>query len=322
MLEGTIATIFGGSGFIGRYVINNVARLGYTIRVPMRDPAQGGFLRTSGVVGQVNPLPLSLHDQPLIVKAIAGSSLVINLLGELAPARRNGFEFLHAEVPGRIARAAAEAGAQRLIHVSAIGADANSPSAYARSKAHGETQVREAFPGATILRPSIVFGPEDQFFNRFARMAELLPALPLIGGGTTRFQPVYVADVADAVSQCLQSADTIGQTYELGGPEIHTFRQLMEIMLKQIGRKRRLVTLPFGLANIQAGFMQHLPGKPLTPDQVTLLKRDNVVSPGAKTLSDLGISPASLDIVLPTYMDRFCKGGRFHGLTHGQKFFT
>ncbi len=317
MLEGNVATVFGGSGFIGRYVIHNLARIGYTIRVPMRDPAQGGFLRTSGVVGQVNPMPLSLHDQPSIAKAVRGASLVLNFIGELAPARRNGFEFIHAEVSGRIARAAAEAGAARLIQVSAIGADEHSPSAYARSKAHGEAQVRTAYAAATIIRPSIVFGPEDQFFNRFAKMAELLPALPLIGGGKTRFQPVYVGDVADAISQCVQDEHTAGQTYELGGPEVLTFKQLMQLMLKEIDRPRALVPLPFGVADFQARFLQYAPGKPLTRDQVLLLKRDNVVSPGAKGLEDLGIVPTSLGIVLPTYLDRFRKGGRFHG-AHGE----
>jgi NADH dehydrogenase len=322
MLEATVATVFGGSGFIGRYVIKALARQGYTIRVPMRDPWKGGFLRTAGVVGQINPMPLSLHNHEAIAKAVEGASLVINLLGELAPSRRTGFEFLHAEVPGRIARAAAETGAARMIHISAIGADEQSASAYARSKAHGEAQVRAAFPEATILRPSIVFGPEDQFFNRFAKMAEILPALPLIGGGLTRFQPVYVADVADAVSRCVVDKATAGQTYELGGPEIYSFRQLMQKMLKEIDYKRALVTLPFGMANVQARFMEYLPGKPLTRDQVTLLKQDNIVSPGAKSLADLGITPTALDIVLPTYLDRFRKGGRFHGVTHGEKFFS
>ncbi len=319
MLNGQVATVFGGSGFIGRYVVHGLAKLGYTIRVPSRYPADTAYLRIAGVAGQVNPIPLRLHDQRSIAAAVKGASLVINLIGELTDNRRNSFEFVHGETAGRIARAAASAAAARLIHVSAIGADPHSPSRYGASKGHGEDQVREAFPQATILRPSIVFGPEDQFFNRFAAMARLVPALPLIGGGKTRFQPVYVSDIADAVAHAAAHADTEGKLYELGGPEIYTFRQLMELMLKTIDRKAALLPLPFGLASFQAKFLELAPGKPLTRDQVELLKRDNVVSQGALTLSDLGVTPTALELVLPTYLRRFSKGGEFHTGPHVEK---
>jgi NADH dehydrogenase len=322
MLQGKIATVFGGTGFIGRYVIQSLAREGYTIRVPTRFTADAGYLRTYGVVGQINPIALSLHDHASIIKAVEGSDIVVNLLGALAPTRRESFEFLQAEVPGRIARAAAATGARAMVHISAIGADKASKSAYAASKAHGEDLVRAAFPQATILRPSIVFGPEDEFFNRFAAMAQIAPALPLIGGGKTRFQPVYVADVAEAVAACVKNGEAAGKTYDLAGPEIYTFRQLMELMLGMIGLKRMLVSIPFGIAEIQGRLLELLPGKLLTRDQVTLLKRDNVAEPGMPGLNDLGITPTALEIVLPSYMDRFCKGGRFHGGAHGEKLYS
>ena len=216
---------------------------------------------------------------------------------------------MHHTAPARLARLAREAGVARLIHISAIGADPRSTSAYARSKAAGEQAVRDAFPTATILRPSIVFGPEDQFFNRFAALAMVSPVLPLIGGGETRFQPVYVGNVADAVVRCLDDSATAGRTYELGGPKIYTFRALMELLLAEIRRKRLLIEIPFGLASLQARLMAILPNPPLTPDQVELLKRDNVVSTGALTLAMLGITPTAVEAILPTYLDRFRKGG-------------
>ena len=322
MLTANTATVFGGSGFIGRYVIQGLAKLGYTIRVPSRYPADAAHLRTAGVVGQVSPVPLRLHDSKSIAAAIGNSSLVVNLIGELTQNRKNSFEFIHAETAGRIARAAANAGVETLVHLSAIGADAQAKSSYAVSKGHGEAQVHEAFPTATILRPSIVFGPEDQFFNRFAAMARLVPALPLIGGGKTRFQPVYVGDVAQAIVNAVSHGDAQGRLYELGGPEVYSFRQLMELMLKEIDRKAILLPLPFRLASFQARFTELIPGKPLTRDQVELLKGDNVVAAGALTLADLGVDPTALEIVLPTYLDRFAKGGRFHTGPHAEKYYS
>jgi len=211
--------------------------------------------------------------------------------------------------PARLARFAREAGVDRFVHISAIGADPRSSSAYARTKAAGEQAVRDAFPTVTILRPSVVFGPEDQFFNRFASMAMFSPVLPLIGGGETRFQPVYVGDVADAVVTCLEDPATAGRIYELGGPKIYTFRQALELVLSEIRRKRPFVDLPFGLAALQARLMAILPSPPLTPDQVELLKSDNIVSSGALTLASLGLTPTPAEVVLPTYLDRFRRGG-------------
>jgi uncharacterized protein YbjT (DUF2867 family) len=216
---------------------------------------------------------------------------------------------VHHTGPARLARFAREAGVERLVHISAIGADPRSTSAYARTKGAGEAAVRDAFPTVTSLRPSVVFGPEDQFFNRFAAMAVISPFLPLIGGGETRFQPVYVSDVADAVIKCLDDPATAGRTYELGGPKIYTFRELLELLLLEIRRKRWFIDLPFGLAELQAKLMSILPNPPITPDQVELLKRDNTVSTGALTLANLDITPTPVEAILPTYLDRFRRGG-------------
>ena len=215
---------------------------------------------------------------------------------------------MHHTGPARLARFAREAGVERFVHISAVGADLRSSSAYARTKAAGEAAVRDAFPTVTILRPSIIFGPEDQFFNRFAAMAIIAPALPLIGGGETRFQPVYVGDVADAVIKCLGDPATAGRTYELGGPKIYTFRELLELLLREIRRKRWFIDLPFGIAQVQARLMSILPNPPLTPDQVELLRSDNIVSPGALNLASLGITPTPVEGILPTYLDRFRRG--------------
>jgi NADH dehydrogenase len=322
MLNGKIVTVFGGTGFIGRYAIQNLAKLGYTVRVPTRYTADANALRPKGVVGQINPLSCNLRNPQSIAHAVRGSSIVINLIGVLTESRKSSFDFIHSEVPGRIARAAAEAGADRMIHISAIGANPDAVSKYAASKGHGEAQLREAFPQATILRPSIVFGPEDQFFNRFAAMARIAHALPLIGGGKTKFQPVYVGDVAAAIVNALTDGSTAGKTYELGGPEVLSFRQLMQLMLKVIDRSAILLPVPFGIAKLQARFTELVPGKPLTRDQVELLKRDNVVAKGAEGLAELGVTPTALELVLPQYLDRFAKGGRFHEGPHAEKFYS
>jgi NADH dehydrogenase len=216
---------------------------------------------------------------------------------------------LHHVGPARLARLAREAGVERFVHISAIGAEPRSPSIYARTKAAGEAAIRDAFPTATILRPAVVFGPEDQFFNRLAAMAMISPVIPLIGGGETRFQPVYVGDVAEAAVRVIDDSTTAGRIYELGGPKIYTLRELTELLLAEIHRKRLLVSLPFGLASLQARFLSLLPEPPLTPDQVELLKRDNVVGSGALTLETLGITPTAIEAILPTYLSRFRKGG-------------
>jgi uncharacterized protein YbjT (DUF2867 family) len=301
--------ILGGAGFIGRYVVKRLAERGDVLAVGGRNAAAAKFLKLKGDVGQVALVNLSLADERLLPAFVANSDAVVNLVGILAESGSQRFETLHYVGPARLARIAREAGVERFVHISAIGADPRSPSAYARTKAAGEAAVRDAFPTATILRPSIVFGPEDQFFNRLAAMAMISPVLPLIGGGETRFQPVYVGDVADAVVRVIDDSTTAGRTYELGGPKVYTLRELTELLLEEIRRKRLLVSLPFGAAALQARLFSLLPNPPLTPDQVEMLKRDNVVSSGALSLEALGITPTAVEAILPTYLDRFRRGG-------------
>jgi uncharacterized protein YbjT (DUF2867 family) len=301
--------VLGGSGFIGRYVVQRLAARGDVIPVGCRRAEDARFLMTFGNVGQIAAVNVAIDDEQVLPVFLDGTDAVVNCVGILAERGRQTFERVHHLGPARLARLAREAGVERLVHISAIGADPRSRSAYARTKAQGEAAVRDSFPTATILRPSIVFGPEDQFFNRFATIAMLSPALPVIGGGRTRFQPVYVGDVAEAVLKCLDDPATAGRTYELGGPKTYTFRELIELLLGEIRRKRLLIDLPFGVAEIQARLMVLLPNPPLTPDQVELLKEDNVVSSGALTLATLGIMPTAVEAILPTYLDRFRRGG-------------
>jgi NADH dehydrogenase len=301
--------VLGGAGFIGRYVVQRLAARGDVVVVGGRHAENAKFLMTAGLVGQIAFVNATIDDEQILPAFLAGSNAVVNCVGILAESGRQTFERVHYLGPARLARLAREAGVERLVHISAIGADPRSRSAYARSKAQGEAAVRDAFPTATILRPSIVFGPEDQFFNRFAGIAMISPALPVIGGGRTRFQPVYVGDVADAVLKCLEEPATAGRTYELGGPKIYSFRELIELLLGEIRRKRLLIDLPFGAAAFQARLMSVLPSPPLTPDQVELLRSDNVVSSGALTLAALDITPTAVEAILPTYLDRFRRGG-------------
>jgi len=312
-MQGQLATVFGASGFIGRNIVQVLAARGFRVNAVCRDAEHAKFLKPMGTVGQVTPMRADVTDAAAVARAVAGADIVVNLIGILYQSGRNTFEAVQATAPGTIAKAAAAAGAHAMVHVSAIGADADSRSAYARSKAAGEAAVRAAFPTATILRPSIVFGPDDSFFNRFAAMAQVMPVLPLIGGGVTKFQPVYVDDVADATMAALDRSDAAGNTYELGGPTVYTFRQLLELMLVEIRRKRMLVSMPFWLASLQAAVLELLPVPPMTRDQIELLKSDNVVSGGAKTLADLGIEATPLEIILPTYLDKFRVGGRYAG---------
>ncbi|MGD0142171.1 MAG: complex I NDUFA9 subunit family protein [Rhizomicrobium sp.] len=307
----SLVTVFGGSGFIGRHTVRALAKAGYRIRVAVRHPNLGNFLLPMGSVGQIQIVKTNIDDPDQIAAAVRGADAVVNLVGILFQSGHQRFEALHAEAAGAIAQAAKAAGAQALVHVSSIGADEESESAYARTKADGEARVRAAFPDATILRPSIVFGPEDNFFNRFAALARLAPALPLIGGGTTRFQPVYVSDVAAAILKCVQDPATHGQIYELGGPGIYSFKELMEFILRETGRKRLLVPIPVAIAMLQATFLQLLPNPLLTRDQVKLLKYDNVVSGGARGFAALGIQPDSLEAVVPAYLWRFRAEGQF-----------
>jgi NADH dehydrogenase len=308
-----LATVFGGSGFIGRYVVRRLVREGWLVRVAVRRPDEAIFLKTAGVVGQVTPVACNIRDERSVRAAASGADLVVNLVGILFQSGRQRFDAVHDEGAGRVAAAAAAAGVQRLVHISAIGADAHSPSAYARSKAAGEVAVRKAFPDAVILRPSIVFGPEDDFFNRFAKMALVSPVLPLIGGGTTRFQPVYVLDVAEAVARAADDPDLAGKTFELGGPRIYSFRELMVQLLSELGRRRLLIPLPFAIASLQGAILQMVPciRPPLTVDQVRSLKRDNVVGPQAQGFKEFGITPTALEPILPTYLDLYRPRGYY-----------
>ncbi|TSD90112.1 complex I NDUFA9 subunit family protein [Mycobacterium sp. KBS0706] len=304
-------TLFGGTGFVGRYVAQMLAQRGWRIIVASRHPDRALPLKTAGAVGQVVPVFADIRDDGSVAAAVAGADAVVNLVGILFERGKQRFDSIHGEAAGRVARAAAAAGASRFVQISAIGASADSPSAYARTKAAGEAAVRAAVPGAAILRPSVIFGPEDGFFNLFAGLARTAPFLPLFGGGTTKFQPVYVQDVAAAVVACLEQDGTVGQAYELGGPRVYSFRELMELTLQQTGRKKRLVSLSWGMAAFEAKLLGLLPKPPLTPDQVVQLKIDNIVAPSAKTLADLGIQPTPAELILPSYLDRYRPGGRF-----------
>ncbi len=311
----TLVTVFGGSGFLGRHVVRALANRNYRIRVVVRRPELSGYLKPLGGVGQIEAVQANVRFPQSVDAAARDSDVVINLVGILFERSRQRFDAVQTAGAGAVARAAAAAGA-RLIHVSAIGADANSPSHYARSKAEGEELVLAAQPDAVIMRPSIVFGPEDDFFNRFAALARIVPALPLPGGGHTRFQPVFAGDVGEAVALSVGGATKPGTIYELGGPDVFTFRALMQFTLATIGRRRLLVPVPFALVKLQGTFLQFAPKPPITPDQVELLKTDNVVSSDARaqgrTLEGLGIIPDSIAAVVPDYLWRFRKTGQFH----------
>lgn len=312
---GGLVTVFGGSGFLGQHVVQALGRRGYRIRVAVRRPNEALFLKTSGGVGQIEPVQANIRDEGSVRAAIEGASAVINLVGILSESGPQRFETVQAMGAERLARAAKAAGVPIFIHVSALGADEQSASAYARTKARGEAAVLQHMPGAAILRPSVVFGPEDQFFNRFAAMARMTPVLPLIGGGDTRFQPVYVKDVAEAVARVLETDAADGKVFELGGPEALTMRQVMELVLRETCRKRLLLPVPFALARPLAALLQFAPGAPLTPDQLRLLQSDNVVSDAARdenrTLSGLGISPTAAEAIVPSYLVRFRRRGQF-----------
>ena len=311
----TLVTVFGGSGFLGRHVVHALCKRDYRIRIAVRRPELAGHLQPIGKVGQIHAVQTNLRHSASVEAAMRGASIAINLVGVLAERGAQTFDAVQARGAETVAKAAAAVGA-RMVHVSAIGADASSPSRYARAKAAGEKAVLSAVPSAIIMRPSVVFGPEDQFTNRFAALARMSPMLPLIGGGKTRMQPVFVGDVATAVADAVDGKARPGATYELGGPEVLTMREIMETIMRITGRDRTLVSLPFGLAKLQALFLQFAPGPlKLTPDQVALLRSDNVVSDAAKaaglTLEGLGITPDSMQAVAPQYLWRFRASGQF-----------
>jgi NADH dehydrogenase len=311
----TLVTVFGGSGFLGRHVVRALARRQYRIRVAVRRPELAGYLRPMGRVGQIHAVQANLRYPQSVAAAVRDADVVINLVGILFERGRQRFDAVQTEGAEAVALAAKAAGAP-LVHVSAIGADAAAPSLYAQSKAEGERRVLAALPGATIVRPSILFGPEDDFFNRFAALARMAPALPLPGGGQMRFQPVFAGDVAQAIAKAVDGDTKPGAIYELGGPDVRTFKELMEFTLTTIQRRRLLVPVPFALLKLQAMLLQFLPKPPLTPDQVELLKRDNIVSDDARrdgrTLEALGIVPESIAAIVPSYLWRFRKSGQFN----------
>ncbi|WP_158742362.1 complex I NDUFA9 subunit family protein [Acidisphaera sp. L21] len=304
----SVATVFGGTGFLGRYVVKRLANAGYVTRVAVRDPEGAMFLKPMGRVGQVVPMFSSLGQEATIARAVEAAELVVNLIGMLAERKAGDFQRIQAEGAGRIARLAAAAGAKRMVQISAIGADTASPSIYARTKAEGEQSVLAAMPSATILRPSLVFGMEDKFFNRFAAMASVLPFMPVISGDT-EMQPVYVGDVSDAVMAGLTLDSAPGKTYELGGPQIWTFREILAYILKETRRNRRLVNIPMGMARFQASIAEKIPTKPFTRDQLLMLSRNNVVSADMPGLPQLGIVPTPLELVVPEYLNRYRPGG-------------
>jgi len=308
-MQDGLVTVFGGSGFVGRYLVKHLVAAGWRVRVAVRRPDEALFLKPLGNVGQISICQANLRVPPSVAAAVAGADAVVNLVGILYESGAQSFAAVQARGAETVARAAREAGVRRLIQFSAIGADPDSEALYARTKAAGEAAALREFPGATVVRPSIVFGPEDGFFNRFAALARILPALPLIGGGETRFQPVYVGDVAEAVVRLLADAASAGKTYELGGPKVYSFRELMEIVLRETGRRCLLLPVPIAIASFQAAFLELLPYPLLTRDQVKLLKRDNVVSAGAPGLGELGIAATPVAAVVPTYLYRYRRGG-------------
>ena len=310
-MQGRLVTVFGGSGFIGRYVVKRLAAKGARVRVATRDPEGAKFLKPMGAVGQVAPFKVSIGNAASIRVAVEGSDAVVNLVGILSEGGRQSFRMAHVQGPENIANAASAAGIQNMVHVSAIGADGNSASAYARSKFLGEEAVRSAIPESVILRPSVVFGPEDDFFNRFAAMARIAPALPLVDGGRTKFQPVYVGDVADAVMAALENEGASGKIYELGGPEVLSFKTLLEYILSETGRSRALVPVPAPFLKPLAAIMEFLPAPPLTRDQLILLRKHNVVDEGALTLSDLGLDATAIAAEVPDYLVRFRNQGQY-----------
>lgn len=311
-----LVTVFGGTGFVGAQIVRALAKRGRRVRVASRNPGRGYRLRMLGDVGQIEIVQANIRDADSVARALDGAQACVNAVAVLYERGNQRFADLHVDGARTVALAAARVGARSFVHISALGADPASPAKYARSKAAGETATREILAEATVLRPSVVFGPEDHFFNRFAAMAQASPVLPLLGGGVTRFQPVFVGDVGAAASRALEDPRAVGRDFELGGPSLYTFRELMVLLLAQIGRARLLVPLPFPLArllglagDVMAAASPFAP--PITTDQVEMLRADNVVSPGALGLADLGVSPSALEPIIPTYLYRYRRGGQY-----------
>lgn len=316
-MNGWVVTVFGGTGFIGRQLVGALAARGVRVRVAARDTEKVMPLKPLGDLGQIAPVAASLTNADSVARAVKGADAVVNLVGILAESGRNTFQALHAEGAATVAKAAAEAGAKALVHMSALGADPNHPAEYARTKARGEAAVREAFPKASILRPSVVFGPDDNFFNMFAAMARTAPVLPyftldgfslkagLAGSGGPRFQPVYVGDVVESIVRLLDTPDLQGKTFELGGPRAYSMKEVMELVSRETGRNRPVVPLPFWVAKAQGAALGWLPNPLITTDQVKLMARDNVLSGDLPGLEALGIEPQTVETIVPTYLARF-----------------
>ena len=310
-----LVTVFGGSGFIGTQVVRALARRGWRVRVAARNAKSAPMLHMAGDVGQVQVVRCDITDKAAVAEAVRGADAVINLVGILFETGGRKFQTLHVEGAVNVAEAARAAGAKRLTHISALGADADGKADYARTKGEAEVAVRAAFPGAVIVRPSIVFGSGDQFLNRFAAMATWSPVLPLIGGGQTKFQPVYVADAAEAIARATVAPEAQGETYELGGPSVWTFEDILKFILRETNRRNILLPLPFPVVRL-IGSLAQIPAmiglRPaLTKDQVVLLETDNVVTPGAKGLADLGVEPSGLEAIAPAYLWRYRNGGQY-----------
>jgi uncharacterized protein YbjT (DUF2867 family) len=303
-------TVFGGSGFLGRYIVRLLAAQGYRVRIACRDPERGAFLKPMGDVGQIALVQANIRNEASVVRAIAGADIVINLVGIMYQRGKQRFTAVQADGAGTIARAAAAAGVARLIHVSAMGAATAVTCEYAQAKVAGEAQVLAAFPQATILRPSVVFGPEDKFFNLFASLARFLPVMPAFGDGSVKLQPVYVGDVAAATLKVIEDAASQAQIYELGGPRVLNFKETMQLTCDTIGRKRLVLPFPFFLAKFDAAFLQLMPRPLLTMDQVEALKYDNVANPELPGLADLGITPEPMESVLASYLYRYRRAGK------------
>jgi len=309
-----LVTVFGGSGFIGAQTVRQLAKAGWRIRVAVRNPNLAYRMRMLGDVGQIDLVQANIRNRASVVRALEGATAAVNLVGVLYETGRQGFQAIHAMGARTVAEAAREQGVSRLVQMSALGADTGSASKYARTKAEGEINARAVYADAVVIRPSIVFGPDDHFFNRFAAMAGFSPVLPLVGGGATRFQPVFVGDLGKALALAVSTPEAAGMTYEIGGPATLSFRQLLEMMLAETGQRRVLAPLPFPIARVLGAAGDLVAGilpPPVTSDQVELLKADNVVSGAYPGLDALGITATTLEAVLPTYLYRYRKGGQY-----------
>ncbi len=311
LISQKLVTIIGANGFVGRQVVRELAKTGVRIRAAVRRPNEAILLRTMGDVGQIQLVQANIRDTASLNVAINGADAVVNLAGTITSGGKQTFRAVHEQGAENVARLCAEQGVKQLVHMSALGADIRSASKYSQSKIRGEKEVHDLFPGATIVRPSVIFGPEDNFFSRFAMLAKVLPVLPLVGGGQTKFQPVDVDDVADAIVAILAKPDSAGQTYEIGGPRVWTLEEVYTFVLKTTHRSRMLISLPFAMAKFASLFLQMLPGHILRPDQVNMLREDNVVSDDAMTLADLGITPQPAETIMPKYLMRYRKAGAY-----------